>query len=108
MSHDPDKPCMHVDFEAHVAVNRLFNDPMVEERAPDLFPDGFNAEVRVNCRDCGEPFRFVGCKAGLRPDRPMVDPAETELRVPIRPASSDPDFGLGIPGFAINMQEDER
>lgn len=30
-----------------------------------------------------------------------ADPDETELRAPLRPASSDPDFGLGLPGYAI-------
>lgn len=28
---------------------------------------------------------------------------ETELRAPLRPASADPDFGLGIPGVAIRQ-----
>lgn len=30
---------------------------------------------------------------------------ERELHAPIRPASSDPDFGLGIPGFAIRFYD---
>lgn len=31
---------------------------------------------------------------------------ETELRIPIRPSSADPDFGTGIPGFALRIEED--
>ena len=26
---------------------------------------------------------------------------ETELRAPLRLASADPDFGMGLPGFAV-------
>ncbi len=33
----------------------------------------------------------------------MCSVDETELRAPIRPASSDPDFSLGLPGFAVNF-----
>jgi hypothetical protein len=44
-------------------------------------------------------------QAGLNPRRPMVSPDETELRAPLRPASSDPDFGMGLPGFAITWKE---
>lgn len=38
----------------------------------------------------------------LNPDR-----ACPELRAPIRPASADPDFGLGIPGFAVTWNAKE-
>ena len=48
---------------------------------------------------------IAGVQAGLRPDRPMVSVDETELRAPIRPESADPDFGLGIPGFAVTWRE---
>lgn len=91
-----DRPCPHENFTARVEVNRL--KPSDEEPV-----DAYAADVRISCSDCGEPFRFIGVQAGLRPDRPMCSVDETELRAPIRPASSDPDFGLGIPGFAVRM-----
>lgn len=93
---DPDRACPHQDFEVWAEVNRLQPD----EGEPI---NAYSADVRINCRDCQEKFRFIGVQAGLRPDRPMCSVDETELRIPIRPASSDPDFGLGIPGFAIRM-----
>jgi hypothetical protein len=34
----------------------------------------------------------------------MVSVDETELHAPLRPASVDPDFGLGLPGFAIQYR----
>lgn len=97
MTTDPDKPCPHEDFMASVEVNRLTS----TEGGPVT---GYSADIRVQCADCGEPFRWIGVEAGMMPDRPMVSVDETELHAPIRPASSDPDFGLGIPGFAITRR----
>jgi hypothetical protein len=36
-------------------------------------------------------------------DRPACSIDEKELRAPLRPAISDPDFGLGIPGFSVTV-----
>jgi hypothetical protein len=66
---------------------------------------GFSASVFVRCTDCDERFRWIGVPAGLSPHRPMCSVDETELRAPLRPASSDPDFGMGIPGFAVRYRD---
>lgn len=95
---NPDRACPHEDFDALVTVNRLTS----TEGGP---VNGFNAAITIRCAHCDEPFRFIGCPAGLLADRPAVSPDEAELRAPIRPASSDPDFGLGIPGFAVRYRE---
>ncbi|MGW0566113.1 hypothetical protein [Streptomyces tauricus] len=95
---DPDRACLHMDFEADVEVNRLTatdDDPTVV---------GYSADIKVRCANCGEPFRWIGVPAGMSPRRPMCGLDETELHAPLRPASADPDFGLGIPGFAINYR----
>lgn len=94
---DLDRPCPHEDFEADVDVNRL----MTGDDGPVT---GYSAEIRVRCGGCGEQFRWIGVAAGLRPDRPMVSVDESVLRAPLRPASADPDFGLGIPGFAVRYR----
>lgn len=91
---DPDRACPHENFAADVEVNRLQS----VEGGPI---DAFNADIRVRCSDCDEPFRWIGVQAGLSPAQPMCSIDETELHSPLRPASSDPDFGLGLPGFAI-------
>lgn len=70
--------------------------------------EAYSADIRVHCSGCGEPFRWIGVPAGLRPDRPCCSVDETELRAPLRPASADPDFGLGIPGFAVRWHEGGR
>jgi hypothetical protein len=97
---DPDRPCLHEDFDAFVGVGRI----TASETDPTVI--GYSAEIRVNCRACGEPFRWTGVPAGLSPRQPMCSVDETELRAPLRPASADPDFGLGLPGFSVNHRKD--
>ncbi len=96
MKADPDRACPHEHFGANVEVNRLTN--------ADGEVTGYATDSRVWCADCTEPFRWIGLRAGMTPRQPMCSVDETELRAPIRPASSDPDYGLGIPGFAIGVR----
>lgn len=96
---DPDKPCEHIDFRVVAEVNRITDG--ANEGAAVL---GFSMDLRVWCANCEEPFRFNGVQAGLSPAEPRCSPDETELHVPIRPASADPDFGMGLPGFAIRVE----
>lgn len=79
-----------------MGVNRLAHDH-------DAYPEAYMAEIRLTCADCGEPFRWTGLSAGINFRVPMTDVTGQELRAPIRPASSDPDFGLGLPSFGINL-----
>ena len=65
--------CTHEEFDATVAVGRI------------LDVGKFVADVRINCRVCGLPFRFVGVPAGLSYDRPMCSIDSTELHAPIEP-----------------------
>ncbi|MFF2522276.1 hypothetical protein [Streptomyces liangshanensis] len=95
---DQDRACPHLEFAAYVAVNRLTasdDDPTVV---------GYSAEVTVRCADCDEPFRWTGLSAGLSPGRPMCSVDEKTMSAPLRPASADPDFGLGLPGFAVTRR----
>lgn len=96
MKADPDRACPHENFAACVTVNRLTDG----DGGPVT---GYMADIRVQCEGCGEPFRWIGTPAGFSPRQPMVSVDETELRAPLRPASSDPDFGLGLPGFSIRQ-----
>jgi hypothetical protein len=92
MSADPDRACPHEDFVAAVAVNRI------TDEAGEVI--AYSAEITVRCVQCDEPFRWTGVPVGMSPRQPMCSPDETELRAPLRPASADPDFGVGLPGFA--------
>jgi hypothetical protein len=98
MAADPDRACLHQEFDATVEVNRIADDPTRP-------PTAYMADIRVSCKQCGEPFRWTGCRAGAHfQGPPMVSADETELRAPLRPASADPDFGMGLPGFAIGFR----
>lgn len=91
--------CDHEHFEAHVDVDRL-------TKGESGVIHAYSAGIRINCSQCGEAFRFhgAGLERGMLADRPCLSLDEKELCVPLRPASSDPDFGLGIPGFRIRMR----
>lgn len=95
---DPDKPCPHLNFDAWVEVNRLTS-------VEDGPVTGYSADIRVACRDCKEPFRWTGLEAGMSMAHPMCSVDETLLVAPLRPASADPDFGLGLPGYAVRFRE---
>lgn len=98
---DPDRACLHPNFVATVEVCRRIADGEPElDSTPAI---GFAADIRVHCAACDEPFRWVGVPAGLNPRHPTVSIDDLELRAPLRPASSDPDFGLGGIGFGIRM-----
>lgn len=99
---DPDRACRHADFDAVVDVARVLSTgPAAGEPDPDTMPVAYVAEIQIKCAGCGEPFRFTGCTAGLSYAEPRVSVDEATLHAPIRPASADPDFGMGLPGFAV-------
>ena len=99
MTSDPDKACPHENFEAFVDIARV----LAEEG--DAAPAYFMADITAGCTDCGEPFRWTGLQAGMSPRQPMCSVDESTMRAPLRPASADPDFGMGLPGFAVTWQE---
>ena len=72
MAIDP-KDCRHEEFAARVAVNR-FEDT-----------GRFLADITVRCRNCDEPFRFLGVPPGHAWDQPACSIDGTELHVPIEP-----------------------
>lgn len=103
---DPDRACVHDDFQTYVAIQRVQENP----GGPVI---AFSAELQIECIPCGEKFRFTGLPAGVSPAHPTVSVDEMTLYAPIRPASADPDFGMGIPGFSIGYRgpltpEDQR
>jgi len=99
MTFDPDRPCRHEDFVAQVEVNRLLSDDEDDE------PRGFAATVRIWCKLCEESFTFMGVPTvGLLADELTISPDATELRIPVRPRSAEPDFGLGLPGFSVRQR----
>lgn len=96
---DPDRACPHRRFHVQGDIDR------VVETTGDTVPVGFYASVAVTCDECGEPFRWTGLPAGLSPGHPTCSVDERILVAPLRPASADPDFGLGLPGFAVRYHD---
>lgn len=96
---DPDRACPHENFDVFANVNRI----IASDTDPTVI--GYSADLKVNCRDCGEPFRWTGLRAGLSPAHPMCSLDEITMSAPLRPASTDPDFGMGIPGYAVTYRE---
>jgi hypothetical protein len=70
--------CQHDSFNAEVDINRL----PLEEGGP---VERWQADVRITCRQCGSPFRFVGIQAGCNLDGPAVSIDGTEGRFAIAP-----------------------
>lgn len=63
--------CEHKDFDAWVDVNRLEDSRR------------FCADIRIKCRECGEPFRFLGLPAGLDLNGASVSVDGTEAHLAI-------------------------
>lgn len=63
--------CKHENFTANVAVNRLEDSGR------------FNADIKINCAQCGTPFRFLGLPVGLDPNGACVSVDGTEARLAI-------------------------
>lgn len=101
-----EQACPHVDFNCVAEVNRLVGE---EPRQGDIVAaTGFQVDLTIACRDCGEPFVWVGPMAiGVSPGQPMVSVDGTELRAPLRPKSAPEDFGLNRPGFHVSVRGPE-
>lgn len=91
-------PCLHESFGAYVNVDRIIEGDEVEQQ-------GYSASIKIYCMMCDEPFIFhgVGLPVGITPDRPSISVDGVELRVPLRPSSSDPASGLGLLGQVMRM-----
>lgn len=89
--------CEHENFAVEANVARLSD-------VEDGPINGFSADIKILCMDCGEPFVFIGLPVGLDPRRPMSSLSGTELRAPIRPVSSPSDFGqVGKAAFEMKV-----
>lgn len=89
-------PCDHPDFEAHVAVARLSDSGR------------FNADVRIKCTKCGEPFRFIGLPCGIDLNGAAVSVDGTEARLAIAPrngVATPLDKDGDVHGFTVRRGE---
>jgi len=73
--------CEHHNFESTVKITRIL------ESESSAVVSGYNADLRIKCRDCNMPFEFIGLEAGVSPYHPMVSVDSAEMRIPIKPAT---------------------
>lgn len=71
--------CKHMDFKANVKVGRL----TAAENSDVVV--WFDAEVTIECAECGIPFEFMGLPMGLSPLEPCCSVTGVEARMPIKP-----------------------
>ena len=81
--------CTHKEFQAIVAVNR-FEDS-----------GGFMADVRIHCKTCNLPFRFLGLPAGLHFAGACVSADGEEARLAICPTNEEPKLPPDVLGFSV-------
>lgn len=86
-----DVKCDHPEFEASVEVSRLVDSGR------------FAADVRIHCRKCLVPMRFIGLPAGLDLNGAAVSLDATEARLAIAPKGEViPELDGGEPsGFSV-------
>jgi hypothetical protein len=95
--------CKHEEFNANVAVHRI--------QKSDLEPDeivAYQADIKVECRQCGQPFEFFGLPMGMSFYQPTISIDGQVMRVPlIIPGTKPPDRlpGFGPPQYINPMQE---
>lgn len=72
MGEQPAK-CQHPDFNCFVTVNRL----------EDI--GRFSADVEIECKACGVPFRFIGLPAGVDLNGAAVSVDACQARLAVAP-----------------------
>lgn len=70
--------CEHMDFNASVAVGRILDDETKKLSR-------FTADIRVECAECGQKFRFLGLQPGYDPQGARCSLDGLEARIAITP-----------------------
>ena len=71
-------PCNHDKFKGNFDVTKLETDGKLT--------GNIMADIRIECADCKQPFRFMGTRIGMSFREPMANPTREELRAPIEPS----------------------
>jgi hypothetical protein len=71
--------CEHKDFHANIQVTRLED------------TGGFIAGMKIQCRDCGKPFQFLGLKTGCDTQGARISIDGLEANIAICPQGSKPN-----------------
>ncbi len=85
--------CEHNNFIADVQVDRI----------EDV--GRFNADVRIHCKDCGVPFRFIGLPYGVDLNGATVSVDGTEARLAVAPKGEVITAFDGVGGFTVRREQ---
>lgn len=86
--------CKHENFKANVTVNRQSPEEGMEV-------SHYSADIKIECADCGQPFRFLCSRGGLMWNEPTVGIVGEELRAPIHPNDGTEPLPPKIKGFSV-------
>lgn len=93
--------CKHENFNCFADVNRI--------QKSDLEPETivcYALDLRIFCRDCGQPLEFVGLPLGMSYYRPTTSIDGLEARIPmVVPGQKVPE---GLASFGVTMQAFEQ
>lgn len=68
----------------------------------------YTADIRINCSDCGTPFRWLGLSAGVDLEGAAVSVDGEEGRFSIAPQGEVLPAIEGVKGFTIRKEESEK
>ena len=88
--------CQHLDFIADVVVDRI----QPKENMP---VSHYDTTIKIKCKDCGQPFRFLCSRGGVAWNEPTVGILGDELRAPIHPNDGTEPLPPKIKGFTVNV-----
>lgn len=81
---DRGERCEHKDFHTAVNIGRLTDGDTGPVRS-------FMADIRINCKDCGLPFEFMGLQMGMDLQGARMSPDGQEARIAITPSGVKPN-----------------
>lgn len=87
-------PCPHLNFNCLADVNRI----QKSETEPDVIV-AYTVDVKIQCRDCGQPFEFLGLPNGMSFYQPTVSIDGQQARLPLVLPGTEPPSGLA--GFRV-------
>lgn len=103
---DETLPCLHMNFSANVAVDRVLREPSQVTGEQDPVPMYYLANLTVHCLDCGHPMKFVGAPLGMSAYKPHASADAVSLRAPMTPTGELPE--KGIPSFSVRLKRPDE
>lgn len=89
--------CPHMNHSVFASVGRI--------QKSDLEPEtivAYTADIKIQCRDCGQPYEFLGLPNGMSFYQPTVSIDGLELRAPLAIPGTRPPEGMA--GFSVTHQ----